>query len=161
MNKQDFLSHRREVLYDYRDQNAESLEYHEVNTGGTSGGGSAINTSFQFYENDVRDPVTRATSLPFRHRKRRRSKRKKPNEAVFTTETVCDVFIPTQALVNKGITLKRDNSFLRFPDGKDYTILSMTEQEPQHGTSLEIKLVCKQRTPERCGNDDSELRPEQ
>lgn len=159
MNKDDFLHHRQEVLWDYEDQDAEDLEYHEIDLSGPPNG-SAINTGFQFFENDNNDPKAQITNLPFLQEKKVKRKFKKDSESIFSTRVDLTILIPTQSVVDEGITLNRDNSFIRLPDGKDYTILTIEEQEPEHGTSLTIKLKCGRRQPERCGNDDAIVSPE-
>jgi hypothetical protein len=140
MDPDELAEFREDIGEIFEDCIPQILEYHEVNLAGPGGGGSTINSNFGFVE-DTTPPITTKSELHFTivQKPHRAKKLPKPGDE-WVGSWDCKIYIPTQDLLDKGVTLDRDHGYFRLPDGTEWKIEAIREQ-PKTGSGS-ITHIC-------------------
>lgn len=157
MDADEFDELKQDTLEVFEEDVQQTLEYHEVLQPGDMGA-STINTRFGFVDTASGEPATKMTELLYSHvylddaKGRRKSLHRAGDE--FVGDYDAKVYIPTAELERKEIILKRDNSFIRLPDGEEYRIEAIRPMPRMYGTSVVHKLFVTKLKPiqDRPGN---------
>jgi hypothetical protein len=151
MDASDLAFIKAQTLEDFEDNlGGQLLEYHEVIQAGAADA-SPINNRFGFVDTPDGEPFTRVTELLFAHiyfddaKGRRKWLQKAGDE--FIGDYDSKVYIPTAELERKEVALKRDNCFIKLPDGEAYTVAAIYPLPRMYGDSIVNKLYLQRRKP--------------
>ncbi|HAA54134.1 MAG TPA: hypothetical protein DCE42_05230 [Myxococcales bacterium] len=150
MKQQDLLECREDMLDEFEDFEQE-IEYHEVILDGPTFGGSTINANFGFVEetNDSEHPKTQMWRIPFFIRQKPHKAKRIPKVGdEFEGEYDVRVNLPTQALIEQGITINRDNGFFRLETGEEYRIEAVQGLPKTNTSSIITCCWCSLRKPQ-------------
>lgn len=150
MDLETLLECREDMGELFADCIEQTLEYHLLILDGPGAGGSTINADFGFIEerDEQLHPKTQVFPLHFTMvQKAHRAKKLRKPEDEWVGDYDCRVFIPTQDLVDQSLTLDRDHSFLRLPDGTEWRIEAIRELPKTGQGSIITVCYCSKRKP--------------
>ena len=154
MDEETFLELKQETLEDYEECIQDTLFYHEIQNplDPSHPNPSNFNDRFGFVDAvDTPDnpnvPTTIATELFFSHSYKAGKKELLESSAEFVGDFDAKIFLSTQDLENKGVSISRERSFIRLKDGLEYQIEAVQPFPRLFGTSIVTKLLVSKKVP--------------
>jgi hypothetical protein len=154
VDAEEFDELKQDTLEVFEEDVQQKLEYHELIPPGEPGA-AATNTRFGFTDTPSGRPATTKFDLLFSHvyidDVRGRTKRLHRVSDEWVGDYEAKIYIPTAELDRQndgaGLELRRDNAFIRLPDGEEYRIEAIRPIPRMYGTSVVHKLYVTKLKP--------------